>query len=289
MRETASDWGRYNASMNDLVAALRSGRVLLMDGAMGTELLRRSRSPGVECGEQYNLDQPEVVSSIHQAYLDAGADVLLTNTFQANPTTLSRRGLDLQLSAIWQAAIRLARLDPRPHYVLADIGPIEKLTPDVAAALLDECVDVDGVLLETWSSFADLERFADRPAISLFVSFTFHRPSDLMTIEGRSPEECAHTARQLGAVAVGTNCGKEIGMDDMQEIVKRYHDACDLPVFVRANAGTPAKGDMKYPRTPTALAAGLLPLLEEGIAMIGGCCGTTPEHIRRIREVIDRA
>jgi 5-methyltetrahydrofolate--homocysteine methyltransferase len=277
--------------MTDLVTHLRSGTVLVMDGAMGTELIRLLHTSSLECGVRYNLDQPQLVRSIHRSYLDAGADVLLTNTFQANPPALACRGLESKHHEIWQAATRLARVDhPRSRYVLADIGPIEDLTVDIAASVLAECVDVDGVLLETWSSLDELKRFVDRrnaASLPLLVSFTFHRAKDLVTIQGVPPEHCAREAVRYGAAAIGTNCGKEIGMEDMLEIVKRYRDACDLPIFVRPNAGSPSKRGWRYTRTPASMASALGALLEEGIAMVGGCCGTTPEHIRAFREVVD--
>jgi methionine synthase I (cobalamin-dependent) len=109
----------------------------------------------------------------------------------------------------------------------------------------------------------------------------------LRTFESDLPEQCAHAAQTCGAVAVGANCGRDIGMADMVEIVRRYRRACDLPIFVKANAGTPVwteAGCWCYPRTPDAMAAELPGLLAEGIAMIGGCCGTTPAHIRALRK-----
>ena len=277
--------------MADLVTTLGSGTVLVMDGAMGTELRRLAHTPSFEYGEAHNLNDPELVRSTHRSYLDAGADVLLTNTFQANPVTLARHGDEYHHHGIWQAAIRLACVDPPlAHYVLADIGPIDDLTVDIAASVLAECVDVDGILLETWSSLDDLKKFVDRrsaASLPLLVSFTFHRAKDLVTIQGISPEHCAREAQRYGAAAIGTNCGKEIGMDDMVEIVRRYRAVCDLPIFVRPNAGTPSKKGLRYPRTPATMAAGLPALLDAGVAMIGGCCGTTPEHIRQFRRVVD--
>jgi 5-methyltetrahydrofolate--homocysteine methyltransferase len=274
--------------MADLVAALESGRTLLMDGAMGTEVARLLKSPHVECVERYNLDNPQLIQSIHQSYRDAGADVLLTSTFQANPVSLARRGLQSRLVEIWHTAIGLARA-AKPRFVLADIGPIEQCTWEVAADLMEASQSADAILLETWSSIDDFQRFADQctaGSLPLLISFTYHRTSDLTTLIGATPEECASMAATFGAVAVGANCGKEIGMRDMVEIVKRYHEACELPVFIKPNAGTPSKASLDYPRTPAAMAAALLPILDEGVAMIGGCCGTTPEHIRSFREVL---
>lgn len=266
--------------MQDFISALCSGKVLVMDGAMGTEIMRRAG----QC-----VDDAGLINTIHRDYVDAGADVVLTNTFQANPVELAKRGDERTLHSIWDAAIRLAKAG-RPRFVLADIGPIEKLTVEIAAQVLAECVDVDAVLLETLSSLVELKGFVDRrrnDRLPVLVSFTFHRTKALMTFQGISPEHCAREAQRYGASAIGANCGKEIGMDDMLEIVKRYRGACDLPIFVKPNAGTPLRSGLRYPRTPIAMAAALMPLLEAGIAMIGGCCGTTPEHIREFRAVVD--
>src|SRR5947199_7014029 len=105
--------------------ALQSGRVLLMDGAMGTELQRAGLQPG-ECGEFWNLTKPEAVRAIHQAYVDAGAQCLLTNTFQANPTALAKHGKSEHLEAIGRSGLELARSVAGPdRFVLADVGPIE--------------------------------------------------------------------------------------------------------------------------------------------------------------------
>ncbi len=275
--------------MADFVSSLRSGQVFLMDGAMGTQLLKLTRFPSAKFGEAYNLTHPEFVHSIHRSYLDAGADVLLTNTFQANPSALARQGLGNKLGDIWQSAIRLAHVDhPRPRFVLADVGPVDDLTLEMAASILAQCVDVDGILLETWSSIEALKKFVDRPGrVPLLVSFTFHRLKDLVTFDGLLPEQCAKAAQHYGAIAIGANCGNEIGMEDLLEIVKRYRSACDLPVFARPNAGTPSKAGLRYPRSPATMAAALIALLDAGTAMVGGCCGTTPQHIQAFREVVD--
>src|SRR6266852_2215880 len=139
--------------MNTFVEALHSVRILVMDGAMGTQLQRVTGA--FAGGEALNLGQPDIIRRIHRGYLDAGAEVLLTNTFQANPTTYPQTH-----AAIWRSAIDMAREDDRPHYVLADIGPVKDLTDDVATTMLRECAGVDAVLLETWSSLDDLEIFA---------------------------------------------------------------------------------------------------------------------------------
>jgi methionine synthase I (cobalamin-dependent) len=245
-----------------------------MDGAMGTELQRLTGA--FEGNELLSVSQPDTIRRIHRAYLDAGAEVLLTNTFQANPFTLLK-----DHEAVWQAAIDLAREDVRPHYVVADIGPVKNLSEDIAATMLQACVNVDAVLLETWTSLGDLAMFAQLATVPLMVSFTFAHDQ----LETGIVETFARAAMQGNVVALGANCGKDIDMADMLAIVRRYRAACDLPIFVRPNAGTPTQidGEWVYPRTPEAMAAGVPALVDAGIAMIGGCCGTTPEHVRAMR------
>src|SRR5260370_41064467 len=120
-------WGSMGREMARFREALQSGRVMLMDGAMGTELQRASLQPG-ECGEFWNVTEPERVRAVHQAYVDAGAQCLLTNTFQANPTALAKYGKSEHLEAINRSGLELARLVAGPNrFVLADICPIEVL------------------------------------------------------------------------------------------------------------------------------------------------------------------
>jgi 5-methyltetrahydrofolate--homocysteine methyltransferase len=260
--------------MSAFLSALRSGKVLLMDGAMGTELERLGNRPP--------KPPPRAAASVHSAYTASGADVILTNTFQAHH------------HEHWQTAIESARrAKPKPRFILGAIGPIEKPTKASAAAIFAECQGLDGVLLETWTSLGALKIFAKaRPrALPLLISFTFlHGPGDeLLTFEGKPPEACGRAAKKCGAVALGANCGKEIDMGDMREIVARYRGVCELPIFVRPNAGTPkrTRSGWKYPRSPAGMAARLPALLEAGVAMVGGCCGTTPAHIRAFRGVVD--
>jgi len=281
-----------------LLERLHSGRVILMDGAMGTELICRGARPGAECLELRNLTHPEDIWAIHQAYLESGAECLTTNTFQANSCALARYGLHDRLDEIWQVALHLAREHAGYQpLVLADVGPWPgPLDPDVDRAILRACRGADAVLLETWSDPRAAEFFAvmrgypridaNGPYVPLLASFTFRRSAGgrLETFSGVEPEGCVEPIEPW-ADALGANCGVDIDMDDLLEIVSRYRAVTDLPLFVRPNAGTPdAEG--RYPRTPVALAAKLPALLDAGVAMVGGCCGTTPAHIAAFHEVI---
>jgi methionine synthase I (cobalamin-dependent) len=260
--------------------------------------------PGA-CSEHWNLSRPEKVRAIHQAYSTAGAQVLLTNTFQTNPKSLAKHGLEQQLEHIIQAAVALARsAEGASPFVLADVGPIP---PDATSGAREnrqwlECWGgslgrVDGILLETFSNedaFSLVEFLRESGPIRdlpILLSFTYlHGPRGLQILAGQAPEEIAARADRAGVSALGVNCGREIDMTAIIEIVRRYRDATALPLFVRPNAGTPVSvgGAWVYPLTPKKMAGRLPELLAAGITMVGGCCGTTPEHIAAFCPIINQ-
>jgi 5-methyltetrahydrofolate--homocysteine methyltransferase len=275
--------------MSDLALALRSGHILLMDGAMGTEVQRAEIGDG-ECYEAWNLTRPEIIREIHRAYVAAGATVLVTNTFQANPVALSRHRQQDNLRRIIEAGITLARSAlANGGWVLADIGPFSHPEPLAIKSILDACADADGILLETFSDPAEAALFVcanasvpkPKPAL---LSFTFDG-STLRTFRGISPEDCARAADAMNVVALGVNCGREMTMQKCAEVLMRYRAVTSLPLFARGNAGTPREG--AYPHSPEDMAAHLPSLLKAGASIVGGCCGTTPGHIAAFREVIE--
>jgi 5-methyltetrahydrofolate--homocysteine methyltransferase len=290
--------------MSRLSDALRTGRVLLMDGAMGTELARAGFGAG-ECGELWNLTRPEQVRAIHQAYVDAGAECLLTNTFQANPVALSRHGLRDRMLEIIRAGVDLARsVAGTDRFVLGDLGPFgapgsaesDGGSEEELHGLLGAFASCDGLLLETYSDAGALPAISaalsalQTPALPLLFSFTYRRDAKgrLGTFRGDSPEECAKAIRDYPVVALGVNCGRDIGMEEIIEVVRRYRDHTPVPLFARPNAGTPteAGGPRLYPHTPQAMADRLPELLEVGVVMVGGCCGTTPAHVAAYQRVV---
>jgi 5-methyltetrahydrofolate--homocysteine methyltransferase len=307
--------------MSRLVETLRSGHVLLMDGAMGTELQQAGIQEG-ECYELWNLTHSDTVAAIHRSYQMAGAECLLTNTFQANPQALDRHGLSHQLESICAAAVALARSAIGPTgFVLGDIGPIgergrvsaPRTVRDRASAPSDDDTraslhrvaaslrDCDALLLETWSDPTTLPSILQNFSAPILCALTFQRTPDgkLRTIDGSTPEEAARLADKLGLTALGVNCGREIGMDEIICIIRAYRQETDLPLFARPNAGTPIRAatpsgaasaprvQWEYPRTPELMADRLAELLEASVAMVGGCCGTTPRHIATFRPNID--
>jgi 5-methyltetrahydrofolate--homocysteine methyltransferase len=275
--------------MTAFLEALHSGRILLMDGAMGTELQRAGMAAGT-CPELWNLLHPDRVLAIHQAYVEAGADCVLTNTFQANETALARYGLAGRLDSIIHAALALARTAAgAKRFVIGDIGPVENPSPDSARGLIQAFATADAILLETWSDVPSAELFLDAACKQpVLISFTFEHANqrgDIRTFKGFSPEACARAAQGHGASAVGVNCGKDLAMEDLAAILHRYRTVTDLPLFARPNAGTPARSGngWVYPYQPNDMAALLPRLLVAGAVMIGGCCGTTPQTIAAFR------
>jgi 5-methyltetrahydrofolate--homocysteine methyltransferase len=296
--------------MSSFLDALRSGRVLLMDGAMGTELQKRGLKSD-EIAATWNVLHPDKVRAIHNAYRHAGAEVLLTNTFLINSTSYVRSMYaagEIPSTGDWQRAFDLIGREAR--FRVAAVGPVAGdsngrefdnmkmfFVPDHCSNFAPHacCHVPDAILLETCSSprvrYALNVLCCGKTSCPILLSLTYQRSSanKLVTLSGHSPEWFAKRAKQYGADALGANCGRDIDMDDIIEIIRRYRAVTDLLLFARPNAGTPTKqGDRWiYPHTPKAMAARLPELLEAGVSMVGGCCGTTPGHIAAFREVID--
>jgi 5-methyltetrahydrofolate--homocysteine methyltransferase len=284
--------------MSRLLELLASGNVLLMDGAMGTELQKQGLLEG-ECAELWNLSRPERTRAIHVAYREAGATCLLTNTFQANPAALSKHGLGSRWEEINRAASSLARSAAGADaLVLADVGPGIGLPLDELETyrrFLRSFAEADGLLLETQSNCADLERVlrgrdhadtADRLPVLFSVTYHSDAGGRIDTWEEKQPPEYyAECAAQLGADALGVNCGRDMHLPAIIEVIRRYRRVTSLPLFARPNAGTPERVGNRwvYPRGPEQMAAYLPDLLEAGVSMVGGCCGTTPEYIVAFR------
>jgi methionine synthase I (cobalamin-dependent) len=289
----------YDGAMSTFLDALQAGTPLLMDGAMGTELQRAGVRPD-ECYELCNLTHPDWVLGIHQAYVDSGARCLLTNTFQANPASLDRHGLEAKLPEIGAAAVSLARAVASPdRFVLGSIGPLEHWDVATMGRIVEALDGVDGLLFETWSDVAALsrllqahERLWNPDELPVVVSFTYRRalqPGEPPTLpDGTDAETAARAAEEFGAAAVGVNCGRDMSMDQIIDVVGRYRRVTKLPLLARPNAGTPRRtGDgWIYPHSAEAMAGQLSALVDAGAILVGGCCGTTLAHIAAFRRVL---
>lgn len=284
---------------SSLANRLEHGPLLVGDGAMGTELQRAGLEPGA-CGDAWNLTCPDRVHAIHAAYVAAGADLVLTNTFGTNRFVLARYGLAGRAPEIARAAARIARDAAGPHaFVLGDVGPCGGLMEplgEIAAADLDVSLretmgalldaGVDGLVIETMTAIEELTlalRVARELAAPVVVaSMAFDRSRGrFRTMMGVTPEDAGAAARDGGATLVGANCGRGVDPPDFAELGRALRAASGRDVMLQPNAGQPVWRDDKvvYPLSPDAMAEQLLTLAPVA-RVVGGCCGTTPAHIR---------
>lgn len=287
-------------------------RVLLGDGAMGTELQRAGLPPG-GCGEAWNLDAPEKILEIQRQYVEAGSDCIITNSFGASRIMLDRHDEGERTREINIAGARIARkaFGDREGFVLGDIGPfgglmepygdisvdlVEKAFAEQAEALV--AGGVDAIIIETQTSLDELGiaiRRAKAAHVSCVIgSMAFDRMQEgdeVRTMMGTSPEQAAEFMAEAGCDILALNCGTGIDMAFAADTARRYRSISSLPIMAQPNAGLPVLENMKvlYKETPEEMAAGLSALLDAGARIIGGCCGSTPAHIRKFREVLDHA
>jgi methionine synthase / methylenetetrahydrofolate reductase (NADH) len=273
-----------------------SGGPLVFDGGMGTELYERGYFI-TRSFDEANLTRPDLVLSIHRDYVSAGAQILESNTFGANRALLARYGAQDRLEAINRAGVRLAReAAGRGAYVAGAVGPTGRiaatLTPDRRTALesifkeqieslLEEGVDL--LVLETFISAAEMEaalaaarELFDGPIVAQ-VSFSEERPA----IDGLGPALIARFLRDRGADVVGVNCAE--GPAFVFEVARDMLSG-GAPVSAQPNAGRPRRLDERtiYMTTPEYFGVYARRLFQSGVALVGGCCGTGPDHIRRV-------
>jgi homocysteine S-methyltransferase len=283
--------------MPDFRSALDSGRVILLDGAMGTELYRRGIFIN-RCYDDLSRTAANLIREIHQEYRKAGADVLETNTFGANRFRLRGYGLEAAVEEINTAAARLAReVAGDELFVAGSIGPIGlRLEPygatsrqeareafrDQAAALAEGGADL--FILETFSDLEEIRQAVAgcRDASELPVIGQMTIQTDRQTTYGDTPEQIARELEGLGVDAVGLNCS--VGPAIILEAIGQMSGATDLPISAVPNAGLPkeVQGRKMYLADPEYMASYARKLVQAGTRIVGGCCGTTPAHIREM-------
>jgi len=295
---------------NILLAALTS-RTLLGDGAMGTQLQLAGLEPG-GCGEAWNVDEPEKILAVQRAYVEAGSDCLITNTFGGSRIMLERHDESDRTREINRAGVEIARsaFGQRPGFVLGGIGPFGGLLEpygDIPASRVAEAfaeqadalvsAGVDAIIIETQTSLEELQlglgaaRAAGAGCIIGSMAFdTLRDGSGVRTMMGTSPEQAAEFMVANGADIVALNCGTGIDMVTAADVVRLYRSACDLPIMAKPNAGQPVLENMQvvYKQSPSEMAMGLEAVISAGASIVGGCCGSTPAHIRKFRTILDR-
>ena len=271
-------------------------RPILLDGAMGTQLIKR----GVELGrwpEAANVAAPAQVRAIHRGYIDAGSRLIYACTFGANSYKL--RGCAYGVSELIGAALENARAAAAGTDVLVglDVGPIgEMLEPygelseqrarELYAELAEAGKSADMAAIETMWDIEEtviaLEEIKNAADIPVFVTMTFQAGG--RTMSGCSVEEMAEKLEAAGADAIGVNCS--LGPAETLPLIRRLAEKTTLPVIAKPNAGMPDPATGEYRLTPGRFAELMLPIVETGAAYVGGCCGTGPEYIKALAEAI---
>jgi methionine synthase / methylenetetrahydrofolate reductase(NADPH) len=284
---------------------LGQDRPVLVDGAMGTQLYAAG-VPFERCFDELNLLQPDLVQSVHRAYIEAGAEVIETNTFAANRVRLAEYGLADNVRAINFSGVKIARearevsganvfLAGSVSSVGQPLAPIGTIRPNEARATFKEQIEalleagVDLLVLETFSSLPELIEAIEAArsvSVDLPVVASVSVAEDGTTLAGTSPRAVAEALEQLHITAVGVNCG--VGPQGALDAIRRIRSYTSRPLVAMPNAGMPqlAQGRQMYVATPDYLAGYARHFARAGVSIIGGCCGTTPAHIRAMRTAL---
>ena len=283
---------------------LNDEKVIIFDGAIGTEMARR----GLDTGAGVNLTNPQAIESLHKDYASLGIDCLITNSFIMNRISMETKKMDVDIREVNLAAVKLARSAAGENqYVFGDIGPSGKLLEPYGdysevqfydnfkeqALILNEG-KVDGIIIETMTDLREavcaLKAVKDNVDLPVIVSLSFtSAEKGGRTMMGNNVEDIAQTLEKNGADVIGANCGELVPLD-MARLASLYKQYTDLPVLIQPNAGLPrlVNGNTVYEMTPQDFADGVAECIENGATLVGGCCGTTIEHIRAVVEKVKK-
>ncbi len=283
--------------MNNFQKAIAE-RVLILDGAMGTLLQERGLAPG-GCPEEMNRVAPDAVVGIHAEYAAAGADILVANSFGGNRAKLAHYGLDSAVDELNRSAVELARKAGGDEvFIGGSVGPTGRFVVPVGDAGFDEMVDIyaeqisslagAGADLITFETFLDIRELRagiiacrDVCDLPIIAQLTFDDAG--RTVLGTPPDAAAVTLDGLQVDVIGSNCG--LGIDGIYDVLAKMRQVTDRPLIAQANAGLPIlkDGQTIFPGTPEEMVAYHERLISLGVRVVGGCCGTTPNHIRAMR------
>jgi 5-methyltetrahydrofolate--homocysteine methyltransferase len=292
--------------MESILDRLKRGDVIVGDGAIGTILMEHGLKFG-DPPEGFNLTKPDVLEEVASLYLDAGAEIITTNTFGASPLRLRQFSLEKNTEAINQKAVEAVRRAVGERaYVSGSVGPSACMLKPLGENEPEEifanfqrqigallAAGVDLICIETMMDTAEAKLAIEAArsldsAIPVMATMTFGKtPQGFFTLMGSSVKTASAALEKAGAQIVGSNCGN--GMENMVGIAREFQKFAQVPIAIQGNAGLPvAQGtSFIYPETPEYVAEKAKELLRLGVQIIGGCCGTQPEHIRAIRRVVD--
>ncbi len=292
--------------MDKLLDVLNSGYVVTGDGAFGT-MLQQHSDDSISCLEQLNQTKPDVVKALVKSYLEEGAEIIQANTFSASPLGLAVYGLEELTKDLNRRAVEISRevvgdkawisgsCSPSGRTLLpfGDLDPEDclasyKVQMEVLAEYGVDCFCIETMMDVEEGIIAIRAARETAPDIPVLASATFNStPNGFVTPFGNSIEEVARKFSDEGADVIGANCSQ--GIDSMVAITREFRRCSQKPILIRPNAGLPetVNGIPVWKQTPEDFARGTLELLEEGVSIIGGCCGTTPQFIRQVRNVVD--
>lgn len=289
----------------DFLSLLHEKEILLFDGALGTELMRRGLKPG-DAPDKWNIDHPEIIREIFEQYYNAGSDIVQTATFRANGVALEKYGIENLLEEINTSSGKILRnVCPPDRCVIGDIGPSGEFLEPVGKASINELKRgfqkqakaltpfVDAWHLETFSDIREMKAAVIAVQIEsnkpIIASMTYKKtPKGYFTIMGNTVVDCVSELLDSGVAVIGANC--TISSEDFLDLLKTMRVvAPKIPLSIKPNAGNPQleNGMSVYRQPPEDFAKDIKNILEHDGQIIGGCCGTGPTHIQLLRTVID--
>lgn len=294
--------------MNRLIKNLQQKKTLVSDGAWGTMLFSKGLKPGT-CPEEWNISHPEIVATIPNDYLKAGVDIILTNSFGGSPLKLAQYGFDHQATELNLAAAKISKEAAKGKaLVFGSVGPTGHFLTPLGTTTEREMIDnfkiqilaladggADAILIETMSDINEAvcaltagREVCDLPMI---VSMTFEKGKQgYKTMMGVSVPAAVETLSEKNVDVFGTNCGN--GIEQVIDIIKEMRGLCDKFLLARPNAGLPklVNGTTVFDQTPEEMSKHIPALIDAGANIVGGCCGTSPEHIsaivKKVRQIV---
>ncbi|OGS21523.1 MAG: hypothetical protein A3J83_09160 [Elusimicrobia bacterium RIFOXYA2_FULL_40_6] len=284
---------------------LKNGKILISDGALGTELIKKGLPPGY-CPELWNVENPAAVQAVAVSYAQAGSNIVLTNTFGGTDIKLQKYGLEKRADELNKAGVEIVKqaLKDTDVFVFGSIGPsgefmeplgeiTEKQMSQSFARQIESMVKagVDGLVFETFmdlnEALCGLKAAKKITNLPVVVSLTYNKSDKgFATMMGVTPEKAVKELSENGADLIGANCGLAAGV--MVELTKIFRSHTKLPLWIKPNAGAPESigGNTVYKETPETMAKSMQEVISAGANIVGGCCGTTPDHLKAISKIV---